>query len=204
MNDLRAKMAALLRANLPEGTLIELLIDVVARGLGSLGGRPRKGSAALQSAGLTHSESGVSEPVTKPETAGVSGSSLSLIPSGSLASPGQICSAEIEERTEPKYSPDFVQFWALYPRKVAKADAWRAWRKKKPPLGKIRAALAWQCNLPDWVKDDGEYIPYPQKYLNHARWLDEPPQRIGPVLTDRERKSVVASQAWLERRQNEE
>jgi len=93
-----------------------------------------------------------------------------------------------------------VQFWALYPKKVGKADAWRAWKRHRPPLGKVRAALAWQTKLPDWNKDDFQFVPYPEKYINRARWQDEPPRQLGPVLTDRERRSLTAAESFLARR----
>ena len=162
MNELRRKVGLLLDGGLPREGLIDLLIDVIARGLGSLGGRPRNGT-------VTHSESEVSEPVTKPaETR-----SLSLLSgSGSSASPEP--SEKIGERTKPAYSAEFVQFWALYPKKVGKADAWRAWKRIKPPLGKIREALAWQVHLDAWTKDGGDFIPYPATWLRAQQWLDEP------------------------------
>lgn len=190
MNELRRKVAALLEANLGREVLVDLLIDVVARGLRRPVASPRNEASRPEIEAVS--------PESGAECMCISESGSSL----TLTSPEP--SSEIEERTKTEYSPEFVQFWALYPRKTGKGDAWRAWKRQRPPLGKIRAALAWQCQLPDWLKEAGKYIPYPQKYINHHRWEDEPPRQLGPVLTDRERRSVSASQAWLERKQSEE
>ena len=69
---------------------------------------------------------------------------------------------------------DFDAFWALYPRRVAKADARRAWAKMKPSQQEAAAAA-----LPEHVKYWGavgtelQYIPYPASWLNGERYEDE-------------------------------
>lgn len=71
----------------------------------------------------------------------------------------------------------FEKFWAAYPRKVAKKPALRAWQKAKPDDKKLAAILdgleKWkQC--PNWVKDDGAFVPYPAKFLNQEYWMSPP------------------------------
>lgn len=78
----------------------------------------------------------------------------------------------------------FEQFWDVYPRRVAKKDAQKAWKKVDGAshLHAILAALEWQCRQLSWLKDAGAYIPHPASYLNAARWTDEapkPPHRPG-------------------------
>jgi hypothetical protein len=72
----------------------------------------------------------------------------------------------------------FDRFWELYPRKVAKESARKAF-SKIPKIAEtlpvILAALEWQCQSPQWAKDGGRFIPHPASYLNGRRWLDEPP-----------------------------
>lgn len=69
---------------------------------------------------------------------------------------------------------DFDAFWALYPRKVAKADARKAWARRKPEEQE-RAMQA----LPEHVKywsltgTEMQYIPYPASWLNGERYEDE-------------------------------
>lgn len=70
----------------------------------------------------------------------------------------------------------FDQFWAAYPRKVAKPEAMKAWLKLRPEadlLAAILAGLARAKQSRDWLKDDGQYIPHPSTWLNQRRWEDE-------------------------------
>lgn len=71
----------------------------------------------------------------------------------------------------------FEEFWMLYPKKVAKANAVKAWKKITSPIETlilIKKALEWQVNTDQWKKDGGQFIPYPATYLNANQWLDEP------------------------------
>lgn len=70
----------------------------------------------------------------------------------------------------------FDQFWKLYPRKVGKVPAEKAWKKLKvtPELfALIATALGRQAVSIDWLKSGGQYIPHPSKWLNEKRWQDE-------------------------------
>ena len=63
----------------------------------------------------------------------------------------------------------FEEFWALYPRKQAKAPAEKAWRKLKDP--EREAAVA---SLTSWpFPTDKQYQPLPATWLNQRRWEDE-------------------------------
>lgn len=69
-------------------------------------------------------------------------------------------------------------FWALYPRRVARRDAEKAWSRMS--LGDREAALT---ALPDWLRvwrarGEIEYVPYPATWLNGARWEDELPDEF--------------------------
>lgn len=87
----------------------------------------------------------------------------------------------IEPRREPNPEPalraadDFDTFWAAYPKKKAKDDARRAWHKRRPDAALLRVildALQQQCQSPDWLKEDGRYIPFPATWLNRGQWTD--------------------------------
>jgi len=70
----------------------------------------------------------------------------------------------------------FDIFWAAYPRKVAKADAVKAWNKINPDeilVNLIVTKIDEYKNSNDWLKDDGQFIPYPATWLNKKRWEDE-------------------------------
>jgi hypothetical protein len=71
----------------------------------------------------------------------------------------------------------FDRFWVAYPRHKAKKDARKAWTQLAPNadlIDKILTALAWQKTSAQWVKDGGEFIPYPATWLRAERWDDEP------------------------------
>jgi len=85
------------------------------------------------------------------------------------------------------YSPDFLTFWAAYPRKVGKGSAWRAWKHERPSLAVVLESLSWQVTQPQWTKDGGTYVPHPATWLNQRRWEDEPfhpPQDLTPDRRD--------------------
>lgn len=93
----------------------------------------------------------------------------------------------------------FDEFWAAYPRRVAKGDARKAWEKaaKREPelLAKCLAALAWQVVQNEW--DVGKYTPHPSTYLNQERYDDE-----NPAMAEQARRAVqaAADAEWLARR----
>lgn len=65
----------------------------------------------------------------------------------------------------------FNEFWQLYPRKVAKVSAEKAWKKSRgDEIGdQIIAGLKRQ--LPHWT--DPKFIPHPASWLNAGRWDDQ-------------------------------
>lgn len=78
-------------------------------------------------------------------------------------------------RLDPISDPEFVAFWAAYPRKAAKRDAAKAWRQmagRMPKLDALLAALAEQSRSAQWTRDDGQKIPYPATWLRGERWTD--------------------------------
>jgi hypothetical protein len=78
-------------------------------------------------------------------------------------------------------------FWAAYPRKTSKDTARKAFNKINPDvelLQKIINAIEWQKQLPQWQKDNGQYIPYPATWLNGGRWKDEMPVQPVPKRGD--------------------
>ena len=71
---------------------------------------------------------------------------------------------------------DFDKFWAIYPRKVAKADARKAWAQTKdirPDITKLLSAVHAACKTEQWMKSGGAFIPYPATWLRGERWEDE-------------------------------
>lgn len=70
----------------------------------------------------------------------------------------------------------FDEFWNAYPKKLAKADAQKAFSKIKPDpelLATIIAAVRVASKSPGWMKDGGQYVPKASTWLNGKRWEDE-------------------------------
>jgi hypothetical protein len=80
-----------------------------------------------------------------------------------------------EPAKPPPLSP-FDQFWSVYPKKVGKAAARKAWNKLKPSaalLRKILEAIPKAQQSEEWRRENGRYIPNPSTWLNQGRWDDE-------------------------------
>jgi hypothetical protein len=88
-------------------------------------------------------------------------------------------------------SAEFDKFWVVYPRKVNKGLAMKAWEKaasKAAPALIIAAVEAWKVS-----KDfpDDEFIPHASSWLNGERWTDELSDRK-QVVTQAEREAFMA------------
>lgn len=74
------------------------------------------------------------------------------------------------------YKASFERFWSGYPKKTAKQSALKAWLKLKPDeklTENILSALERFKKTDQWLKDNGQYIPYPATWLGGRRWEDE-------------------------------
>mgnify|MGYP001294792010 CR=1 FL=1 len=84
---------------------------------------------------------------------------------------------------------DFDQFWAVWPKRCAKADARKAWiqtEKVRPPIADIIKAIQAQCRTEQWMKDNGTYIPYPATWIRGERWDDEVEVKLPGVVDGKE------------------
>lgn len=87
-----------------------------------------------------------------------------------------------------KKSEKFDQFWKIYPKKVGKGAARKAFQKIKPSdelFQKMLAALEQQSISEQWLKEGGRYIPNPATWLNQERWDDELKMKETQVGTDK-------------------
>jgi hypothetical protein len=88
---------------------------------------------------------------------------------------------------------DFEKFWAAWPKRIAKADARKAWAQTKdfrPDLETLLLAVKAHSKTESWLKDSGKYIPYPASWLRGERWEDE--------LTVDIPKDIVNEKPWHE------
>lgn len=79
----------------------------------------------------------------------------------------------------------FDRFWAEYPKKRSKGDAYKAWfvvAPRRPAIEKIIRALVVLKASPDWMKDGGQYIPYPGTWLRAWGWEDVAEVDLGGVV----------------------
>lgn len=79
----------------------------------------------------------------------------------------------------------FALFWQEYPRKAAKAVALKAWQKLNPSpelVERILAHVRDHKRSQDWIKDGGQFVPYPATFLNGRRWEDDIPPDTGPGM----------------------
>jgi hypothetical protein len=72
------------------------------------------------------------------------------------------------------YPEDFVTFWKAYPQKKEKAKAFKEWKKAKPPLADVLAAISAQR---EWRETaNGDFRPawkYPERWIKAECWTDE-------------------------------
>ena len=68
----------------------------------------------------------------------------------------------------------FEDFWLLYPKKVAKADARKAWSRIPPRehMAILEAEVLWSKV---WAASEWQYLPHPATWLRGERWADELP-----------------------------
>ncbi len=72
-------------------------------------------------------------------------------------------------------TPDsFAAFYALYPRKVARKAAEKAWARCATSPELIEQIIAGlKAQLPRMCKKEKQFIPHPATWLNQERWQDE-------------------------------
>lgn len=81
----------------------------------------------------------------------------------------------IEPSENNVYEQGFEKFWELYPRKIAKGAARRAWFKatKTSDMEAILEGVSRYAHT--HTDETKQYTPYPATWLNSERWLDEIP-----------------------------
>jgi len=70
----------------------------------------------------------------------------------------------------------FNEFWAAYPKKVNKKGCFTSFKRikhLKDEMPLIMAALKNFKASKQWQKDNGQYIPNPQTFINQERWKDQ-------------------------------
>lgn len=81
-----------------------------------------------------------------------------------------------KQNSEDEDEDEFTAFYQKYPRKEKPADAKKAWNQVNGVkfFFEIMAALEWQVQLPNWIKENGQYVPLPASYLRAESWKNQP------------------------------
>jgi hypothetical protein len=90
-----------------------------------------------------------------------------------------------QSASEPLIEDAFAQFWAAYPRHVAKGDARIAFAKAikagADPAAIIGGARRYNAER---AGQEPQYTAYPRKWLRAERWTDEPAAVNGALVID--------------------
>ena len=113
--------------------------------------------------------------------------------------------------TNPNTKPNqFEAFWDVYPKKVGKGAAQKAFEKVRVPVADLISAVERQKTSEQWRKEGGKYIPNPATWLNQGRWEDELPtagaQKVANSSSDLSwmRKHIAQRDANTRRREGDE
>lgn len=116
--------------------------------------------------------------------AGKQGGNPVLLNQNTTTQDNQNATTRVKQKTTPSSSSSssssknktFDCFWSVYPKKIAKAAALKAWLKINPQNGlveQIVQAVEEQKKTEQWQRDNGKFIPYGATWLNQRRWEDE-------------------------------
>lgn len=118
---------------------------------------------------------------SRPSSRGVLNEALPVYEQGPLSTgeqaligePESVQPEELAQETPSSDRPNFDTFWELYPKKKGKGAAQDKWARMSVADRRLAVdALTRHVRQPDWIKDGGKFIPYPQKWLGQKHYLD--------------------------------
>lgn len=148
---------------------------------GKMGGAPKGNQNARKHDGTTSKQPQISEnkqnkpPVPVPEPIPEPEPEPEPVP---VPGPGPG-----PEPKEENGAPGFDRFWSVYPRRVGKQDALKAWGQLNPDDALVDLIVAgverWKtCD--QWTKDNGTFICYPATFLRGRRWEEDDRPDVPP------------------------
>ena len=97
--------------------------------------------------------------------------------------------------------PGFDRFWSVYPRRVGKQDALKAWGQLQPDedlVGQIVAGVERWKTSDTWTKDGGKFICYPATFLRGRRWEeDNRPDALDAAVPGRAARNYDGDEDFL-------
>ena len=119
---------------------------------------------------------------------------------GSVVSPDR---ASARRRNRAKETPEFVAFYAAYPRKEKRPNAFRAWIGQECQ-GKAELVMAGLLRwLPRFRAIEPDRVPHPASWLNGQQWQDDPPPVVIRSVPKFEPPAVRAEREREDRRLDE-
>ena len=106
----------------------------------------------------------------------------------------------LKEEPSQEVAVTFDDFWSLYPRRIAKKDARRAWDRISPRLHpSILTALFEWARI--WnARGEPEFIPHPATWLNGERWEDDFPPGHRPYTSQQARIDTARAEEQVDRK----
>jgi hypothetical protein len=109
----------------------------------------------------------------------------------------------------PSYAPlgahvvknQFDRFWKAYPKKKSKGRAERAFLKINPDeqlLATMIATIEQAKTSEEWIKQGGQFIPYPASWLNARGWEDEETEKnpLAGQVSETTRRNMAVMEEW--------
>lgn len=94
------------------------------------------------------------------------------------------------KRKKADADPDFDRFWAIYPRRIGKGAARKAWATAITTTTPDTIILGLQKYAPTRTGQDPQYTPHPATWLNQQRWEDEPETPRPPGQQTRRQQAI--------------
>ena len=112
-----------------------------------------------------------------------------------------LCATETCAQEPQTIDERFDKFWKAYPKRRDKKRAYKAFMKIKPDdklLEKMLDCIEREKKSLDWLKDNGQYIPYPSSWLNGERWNDEDITDTVTIIDNKPKTVPVVKNVALE------
>lgn len=100
-----------------------------------------------------------------------------------------------------KKEDQFEVFWKAYPKRKNKGQAEKAFKKAAPDeqlMACILTAIEQAKNSEQWLKENGQFIPYPATWLNAKGWEDEEVEKhpLSGTVSNKTIRTVQMLDEW--------
>ena len=102
-------------------------------------------------------------------------------------------------QTQKQDWENFLVAWAVYPRREARADAWKAWQqmsRTRPVIDELITTIKKAIVANEWSADRRRFIPLFGTWLRGQRWADEfeVPENVLPATAPVKVRAASAPQ----------